>query len=191
MKKAFKIFSILFFSFLPFFSYHVYSGDSHVEIDPLLRVIKQVERINNMRSQLASVFESQALPASKDTFLTVCKPVGVEMRKVAEQNGWTIVQMAKKYRNPAHKPDKEGLYVIDLMEDSKNLKGLWMISSLGKKKGIRYFRRVDVEFACLACHGEKERRPDFIKKNYPEDKAYNFKVGDLRGVYSVFIPFSD
>jgi len=26
------------------------------------------------------------------------------------------------------------------------------------------------------------------KNNYPQDLAYNFKVGDLRGMYSIFIP---
>jgi hypothetical protein len=27
-----------------------------------------------------------------------------------------------------------------------------------------------------------------VKENYPQDLAYDFEVGDLRGMYSVFIP---
>ena len=53
--------------------------------------------------------------------------------------------------------------------------------------GFRYYRRIIVEGSCLACHGARESRPQFVKDGYPDDRAYNFEAGDLRGVYSVFI----
>jgi hypothetical protein len=34
----------------------------------------------------------------------------------------------------------------------------------------------------------KNNRPEFIKNKYPQDLAFDFKEGDLRGMYSVFIP---
>ena len=45
--------------------------------------------------------------------------------------------------------------------------------------------------ACLACHGANDARPEFVKQGYPEDKAFDFEVGDLRGLYSVFVPDPD
>ncbi len=30
-------------------------------------------------------------------------------------------------------------------------------------------------------------RPEFGKEGYPDDRAYVFEVGELRGIYSVFI----
>ena len=48
--------------------------------------------------------------------------------------------------------------------------------------------RITVREACLACHGAKAERPDFVKERYPEDRACGFEVGDLRGLYSVFVP---
>lgn len=44
------------------------------------------------------------------------------------------------------------------------------------------------EPSCLACHGTKASRAAFVKDNYPDDKAFDFQVGDLRGMYAVFIP---
>lgn len=41
--------------------------------------------------------------------------------------------------------------------------------------------------ACLACHGEKNTRPEFVKEKFPEDRAHGFNAGDLRGLYSVFV----
>jgi len=54
--------------------------------------------------------------------------------------------------------------------------------------GTRYFLRIAVGSACLASHGHKDQRPAFVKQGYPEDRAYDFQVGDLRGIYSLFIP---
>jgi hypothetical protein len=45
-----------------------------------------------------------------------------------------------------------------------------------------------VESSCLACHGARDARPAFVKESYPQDKAFAFKAGDLRGAYSVFLP---
>jgi hypothetical protein len=60
--------------------------------------------------------------------------------------------------------------------------------TLGFMPGLRYLRRIRVDAACLACHGPKDRRPEFVEQRYPDDRAYDFDVGDLRGLYSVFIP---
>lgn len=59
--------------------------------------------------------------------------------------------------------------------------------TVSQKPGLRIYRRIDVRKNCLLCHGEKNRRPDFIKEKYPEDRAFDFKEGDLRGMYSVWI----
>jgi hypothetical protein len=47
---------------------------------------------------------------------------------------------------------------------------------------------ITVQPSCLACHGPKDERPAFVKKDYPEDRAYGFEDGDLRGIYAVFVP---
>jgi hypothetical protein len=47
---------------------------------------------------------------------------------------------------------------------------------------LLYFR------SSLRTLSAKGARPEFIKEKYPQDLAYNFKAGDLRGMYSVFIP---
>jgi hypothetical protein len=45
-----------------------------------------------------------------------------------------------------------------------------------------------VQPSCLACYGPKDERPAFVKKDYPEDRAYSFEDGDLRGIYAVLVP---
>lgn len=68
------------------------------------------------------------------------------------------------------------------------LMGFWDKETLDQEAGTRYYRRINVEASCLACHGRKSERPGFIQQGYPQDLAYDFRVGDLRGMYAVFIP---
>lgn len=50
----------------------------------------------------------------------------------------------------------------------------------------QYATPLKIEKKCLTCHGKKEDAPLFISKKY--DKAYDYKVGEIRGILSIKIP---
>jgi hypothetical protein len=54
---------------------------------------------------------------------------------------------------------------------------------------LRYMKPILIQAECLNCHGsETDMSPEtknLIAKEYPNDKAINYKVGDLRGAVSV------
>lgn len=50
----------------------------------------------------------------------------------------------------------------------------------------QYAIALKIRPSCLKCHGKIENAPKFIQKNYKN--AYNYKVGDIRGVLSIKIP---
>lgn len=74
------------------------------------------------------------------------------------------------------------------LEKNPQLIGFWQRETLNGVSGTRYYRRINVEASCLACHGAKDSRPEFVQQNYPQDRAFDFNVGDLRGMYAVFLP---
>lgn len=158
--------------------------------EELPRVVRSIEELNELRERLARSFlgEGDAEPDAQ-TFAQVCKPVGERARALSREEPWTVRQMAVRYRNPAHAADEQARRVHELMEERPELQGLWMRDRRdGRRDGLRYFRRITVREACLACHGAKEERPAFVRERYPEDRAFGFEVGELRGVYSVFLP---
>ena len=53
-------------------------------------------------------------------------------------------------------------------------------------KYYQYANVLKVEKSCLRCHGKKEDAPVFIKNTY--ENAYNYKVGEIRGILSIKIP---
>ena len=116
-------------------------------------------------------------------------PVGKRAMAIGKENGWNVRQVASKYRNPDHAPaTQQETDVIDLFSRHPELTGLWEPATDEQRAGVNYYRRIDVQASCLACHGSRENRPAFVKEKYPNDKAFNFKPGDLRGMYAVYIP---
>lgn len=53
-------------------------------------------------------------------------------------------------------------------------------------KFYQYATPLKIEQKCLSCHGEKAKAPKFITDIY--DKAYDYKLGDVRGIISLKIP---
>lgn len=157
----------------------------------LAKAVQEIENLDAMRSGLAAYLEDAPEPPTAETMKQVCKPVGMKAKQLSKENGWQVKQIAKKYRNPAHKPDNiAAANALSTFEQSPELMGFWEKETLNDQAGTRYYRRINVEASCLACHGLKGNRPQFVKDNYPQDLAYDFKVGDLRGMYAVFIPDS-
>lgn len=152
------------------------------------RVIEAIQQIDAMRSSLAATIDDETVNA--ETFARVCKPVGMRLKETAEANGWVMQQLAVKYRSPDHAPDPEAAALFARFEAEADLDSLWLSTTHEDTPGYRYLRRITVEPACTACHGSKESRPDFVKAKYPEDRAFDFQPGDLRGLYSVFMPDS-
>ena len=113
----------------------------------------------------------------------------MKARQLSQENGWQVKQMASKYRNPDHAPDTpQAEMALAQFEQNPELQGFWATETLAGEPGTRCYRRIHVAASCLACHGGKGDRPQFVKDNYPQDLAYDFQVGDLRGLYAVFIP---
>ncbi len=151
----------------------------------LATVVTSVEELDALRSELAASFEGEP---DASTFGRVCEPVGARTQELAEKHGWKIRQLALKNRNPSNTLDPDAELVYRMMDATPHIMGLWVRAEREGREGFRYYRRIVVEASCLACHGAKEARPAFIKEGYPDDRAYGFRAGDLRGVYSVFVP---
>jgi hypothetical protein len=155
----------------------------------LSKAVEEIENLDAMRSSLASTLEGRTEPITGETFKEVCKPVGMRAMQLSKENGWQVKQLSQKYRNPAHKPDTpQAVMALAEFEDHPDMLGFWQRETIDGQSGSRYYRRINVEATCLGCHGAKTARPDFVKSKYADDQAYDFNVGDLRGMYAVFIP---
>ncbi|MCP9821044.1 DUF3365 domain-containing protein [Synechococcus sp. Cruz-9H2] len=160
-----------------------------VDSAALSKAVVAMEQLDQMRISLASTLEGRTEEPTIKTMKEVCKPVGMRAVAIGKENGWQVRQVASKYRNPDHAPaNAQEREVIDLFSRHPEINGLWEPAVAEQGAGLNYYRRINVEPSCLACHGTKASRPAFIKDNYPDDKAFDLAVGELRGMYAVHLP---
>ena len=164
-----------------------FAGGSGLEAKKVAAEDAAIE-ITRMRSERASTVigsDSEITPA---TFKEVCGEVGKRVKEIAKENGFKIRHAAVKSRNPKNAATEEELLIIEsFLKDASLTESTGSVMIDGKEH-VRYTAPIYVEKACLACHGDEAKRPAFIKNKYPDDKAFGFKEGDLRGIISVLAP---
>lgn len=123
-----------------------------------------------------------------------------EAPKIAAQmsspKGWTVSRTSLKYRNPGNRPDAFELETLKMFE-AKKAAGTPVsklaraeIVELDGAKVYRLVKAIPTGGVCLNCHGSK-LKPEVLQKInalYPGDMAQGFKVGDIRGAFSVYKP---
>lgn len=102
-----------------------------------------------------------------------------------------IKRLAKKYRNPLNETDSiqseiYKTYILDWLS-GKPLKPRIIPD---ENQHPVYYNPIYVGALCLNCHGEvgTNINPDLadkISEFYPDDKATNFKRGQLRGMWAI------
>ena len=143
--------------------------------------------IIELRETLAKNFIKPGAEVTEETFKGVCGAVAKRAREISTTQGVVIRHAAKKHRNPKNAPNEDEQKLIEKFTGA-GLKDFKDSVTVDAKSYSRYVRPIYVQEACLSCHGQKENRPAFIVEKYPDDRAFGFKAGDLRGIIIVLTP---
>ena len=96
--------------------------------------------------------------------------------------GITVKTVSDIPRNEKNRADSDEMEAIKFFK--KGAKEEYYFQEKGEF--FQYATPLIIKEACLKCHGVKEKAPDFIQQNYT--KAYDYKLGELRGILSIKIP---
>ncbi|MES0490283.1 MAG: DUF3365 domain-containing protein [Leptospirales bacterium] len=122
-----------------------------------------------------------------------------EFKKTYGVEEFSIRRISLKNRNPKAAPDKTMTEVLQTWEDDlqKNPAGPVQLETKTYYEDDHYTTMTPIRIPgnfCLGCHGTPETRDTKaytkIKELYPEDKATDYSVGDLRGAFVVKIKYS-
>ena len=88
------------------------------------------------------------------------------------------------YRQEDNIPDEFEVSAIKAFKDDK------LLDFFERYEGgtYRYARPILVQQGCLKCHGDPEDAPPAVIAKYGSEKAFGYKVGQVRGVVSVSLP---
>ena len=94
----------------------------------------------------------------------------------------SVKTVSDRARNPKNIANKDELEAINHFRKNKSTNDYFST----KKMYYQYAYPLLIEPKCLKCHGKRNEAPKFISEKY--DKAYDYKIGDVRGIVSIKIP---
>jgi len=111
----------------------------------------------------------------------------------SKQSGWIVRRTSLKVRNLEDAPDKWEYSVLKQFEARKeageSVKTMDYSENVTKngQTWFRYMKAIPTQKICLKCHGEKidKKVSRELDSLYPFDQATGFKVGDIRGAFSL------
>ena len=105
-----------------------------------------------------------------------------------DASGFSFNNVSDQPRNPKNAADKIELEAMDYFRTNPKEKLLFEPFIKEGKQYYLYARPIWIEKQCLKCHAKREDAPETIRKLY--DTAWNYKLGDLRGILSIKLPTS-
>ena len=108
--------------------------------------------------------------------------------------GVLVRRVALRYRNPANKPDSIETAVLSHMAELSAKGQIPPAQTIDLFDGyIRHFEPIIMKPLCLNCHGVIQRGDiapatrEEIRRRYPDDRAYDFNLHELRGAWVVYM----
>ncbi len=109
-----------------------------------------------------------------------------ELAAVAQREGAraSFRVTSDNWRKKENAPDEFEAAAIARFKEDKTLE--FVEAYEGSR--YRYAQPLLLEQGCLPCHGEPKNAPRTVLEKYGSEKAFGYKVGQVRGVVSVTVP---
>lgn len=112
------------------------------------------------------------------------------MKNLQKSDGIEISRVSDKNRNPDNNVNEEELLIIDEYKQDLKDKLKTFPTLRATKTDIIFYSPIKILPLCLNCHGDASTQINQETKNkidqlYPEDKAINYKLDDLRGLWKI------
>jgi cytochrome c551/c552 len=146
-----------------------------------------------LKTALSGAIEKDGPMGALDVCHSVAPKIAADL---SASSGWSVARTSLKPRNAASAPDD---YERNMMESfnariAKGAKTADLVSAeIVEAQGAKVFRfikAIPTGEVCLTCHGENVS-PELkqkISQLYPNDQATGFKIGDMRGVFTLKKP---
>ncbi len=164
-------------------------------------IVKRVHEIGNeitltAKKTLGKKLKSAIQNGGVENAISFCNLNAMPLvDSLSNKFGAEIKRVSLKARNPNDLPDKLEMELLEAYayqwKDSIPLQ-----TNVQALEGNKYLFTKPMlidNTLCLSCHGTIENgllkeTKEFIKSKYPNDKATGYKIGDLRGIWSITIP---
>ncbi|OUU63714.1 MAG: hypothetical protein CBC22_00245 [Alphaproteobacteria bacterium TMED62] len=179
-----KIYFLLFY----FIIFHLKSDDD-INYQEKLVIATINKTMKNLKNKLQIALKDGDIVSA----LKICSVEAQDLTILNSTEKTSIKRISLKYRNPANKPTKQEALILKSFEEKlqsgTEFKDLVFKKTTTnyKEKTYIFIKAIPVKEVCLNCHGSNVSNKVLrqIKINYPDDKAIDFNIGEIRGAFSV------
>ncbi|MCK5576595.1 MAG: DUF3365 domain-containing protein [Sphingomonadales bacterium] len=139
----------------------------------------------DMKKALKSAVAKDGMVGAIET----CGQISPEVAHEHSKNGWHVARTSHRVRNMANAPDEWESEVLVNFAMRNEAGESFAKMDFGEWVGgeYRYMKAMGTQPFCMSCHGSNigQAVKAKINANYPDDHATAFKVGDLRGAFTL------
>lgn len=174
---------------------HLASAQKAGATDLAARVAKARQVAQTLADRLKGEIVTALKADGPVSTVGLCQTISPDLTyTAADEFGFEVTRTALKLRNPENAPDPWELKVLQQFQsqiaagaDPAKLEQAEIIVTPEGDKLFRFMKPIMMGEPCLVCHGTdiKQDVKAEIARYYPEDKAVGFKLGELRGAFSL------
>ena len=184
-KKYFLVLAIVLSLVLGYRTFHQYHSIQQTQINILEnRAQTLADFIKAFRKTYQDIFLKKHIQVNEDTLhlLPVKTTTQISKDFALSQNHKILIRtVSDRPRNPKNMANDFELKMIDYFK--KHPKDTHKF--VQTKNSFTLVEPLYIQKSCLKCHGKRASAIPSIKQKY--DKAYNYKIGDLRGLIDIEI----
>ncbi|MEO1928324.1 MAG: EAL domain-containing protein [Nautiliaceae bacterium] len=125
--------------------------------------------------------------------ITPAYVVGQITAMIKEDEHFEIRQTSDRYRDILNKASKYDLEAIEFLKKHPQKEDYFVLKNINDREYFFYAYPLRVEKNCLKCHGNIKEIPQELYKKlikYYGNRAFGYKLGELRGIISIKFPFN-
>jgi hypothetical protein len=146
-----------------------------------------VRTFDTLRNTLMNAVKEKGFAGA----VSFCNIEATRLTNMYAGEGISIKRSSDKLRNPANAPDStEQRILLAFLELKKENRDIIPVLEKDAAGNHHFYKPIMIQAMCLNCHGDRLTliKPDVwsvIQQKYPGDSAFNYKEGDLRGIWHV------
>lgn len=163
------------------------------DLEKALEAARQTVRLfkDRLKGELHAAIKADGAAQA----ISLCQTVAPDLATaLSDDSGFEVARTSLKLRNPENAPGPWELEVLKQFQekaaggaDPDKLEHHAEVVTPEGDRLLRYMRGIAVGEICLACHGtdiKADVRAELVRY-YPDDKATGYKLGELRGAFSL------
>ncbi len=194
MRLQTKVFVATFTIFLLHFIVNTYIGQQQIKTDVINNIKENARNIRGIlmsyRNVYQNVFIHHNIPITDQTIEFLPAHAVSRISKQFTQwvdTGLTFNNVSDQPRNPINQADAIELKAIQYFRQNDDAVERFVAFNTSSGEAYYHFSQpIVIKPRCITCHGQQQDALPSIQQRY--NTAYNYKIGDLRGLMSIKLP---